>query len=139
MFCSELGKEKAVLDEEKEKWSTNLSNRYIDAVPLDIYVAKRDGSNKKRLTNNGATNWSPSWHPDGKHIVFSSNMDDWREDYNPKYVEVSFSNTCNFKCSYCGPQYSSKWVEEINQFGPYKTSTRFNDIELSFFPLSIIV
>ena len=69
-------------DEEKEKWSINLSNRYLDAVPLDIYVAKRDGSNKKRLTNNGATNWSPSWHPDGKHIVFSSNMDDWREDYN---------------------------------------------------------
>ena len=26
----------------------------------------------------------------------------WREDYNPKYVEVSFSHTCNFKCSYCG-------------------------------------
>ena len=69
-------------DEEKEKWSTNLNNRYIDAVPLDIYVAKRDGSNKKRLTDNGATNWSPSWHPDGKHIVFSSNMDDWRDDYN---------------------------------------------------------
>ena len=68
--------------EEKTKWSTNLSNRYIDAVPLDIYIAKRDGSDKKRLTNNGATNWSPSWHPDGKHIVFSSNMDDWRDDYN---------------------------------------------------------
>ena len=69
-------------EEEKEKWSVNLNNRYIDAVPLDIYVAKRDGSNKKRLTNNGATNWSPSWHPDGKHIIFSSNKDDWRDDYN---------------------------------------------------------
>ena len=23
----------------------------------------------------------------------------WREDYNPRYVEVSFSNTCNFKCA----------------------------------------
>jgi hypothetical protein len=54
----------------------------------------------------------------------------YEHNFNPKYVEVSFSNTCNFKCSYCGPQYSSKWVEEINQFGPYKTSTRFNDIEL---------
>ena len=54
----------------------------------------------------------------------------WQNNFNPKYVEVSFSNTCNFKCSYCGPQYSSKWVEEINQFGPYKTSTNFNDIEL---------
>ena len=69
-------------EEEKTQWSNNLNNRYIDAVPLDIYVAKRDGSDKKRLTDNGATNWAPSWHPDGKHIVFSSNMDDWRDDYN---------------------------------------------------------
>ena len=69
-------------DEEKEQWSTNLTNLYIDAVPLDIYVAKRDGSDRKRLTDNGATNWAPSWHPDGEHIVFSSNMDDWRDDYN---------------------------------------------------------
>lgn len=53
----------------------------------------------------------------------------YKHNFNPKYVEVSFSNTCNFKCSYCGPQYSSKWVEEINAFGPYKTSTNFNDME----------
>lgn len=30
----------------------------------------------------------------------------WRDDFNPRYVEVSFSNTCNFKCAYCGPQFS---------------------------------
>ena len=53
----------------------------------------------------------------------------WKKNYNPKYVEVSFSNTCNFKCSYCGPQYSSKWMDEINTHGPYKTSTNYNDIE----------
>ena len=54
---------------------------------------------------------------------------DWNIDYNPRYVEVSFSNTCNFKCAYCGPQYSSKWVEEIEKHGGYKTSTRFNNID----------
>lgn len=53
---------------------------------------------------------------------------DWRANYNPKYVEVSFSNTCNFKCSYCGPMFSSKWTEEIERFGPYPTTTKFNDI-----------
>lgn len=53
----------------------------------------------------------------------------WRDNYNPKYVEVSFSNTCNFKCSYCGPQYSSKWVEEIEKEGPYKLSHNFNQID----------
>jgi len=54
---------------------------------------------------------------------------DWNENYNPRYVEVSFSNTCNFKCAYCGPQYSSKWVEEIEKHGHYDTATRFNSIE----------
>jgi len=44
---------------------------------------------------------------------------DWREDFNPRYVEVSFSNTCNFKCSYCGPAYSSQWFQEVKQHGPY--------------------
>ena len=53
----------------------------------------------------------------------------WRKDYNPRYVEVSFSNTCNFKCAYCGPQYSSKWVEEIEKFGGYPTEYNFNEIE----------
>jgi len=54
---------------------------------------------------------------------------DFREDYNPRYVEVSFSNTCNLKCAYCGPQYSSKWVEEIEKHGAYDTETRYNNLE----------
>ena len=53
----------------------------------------------------------------------------WRHDYNPKYVEVSFSNQCNFACSYCGPSFSSKWAAEATKFGPYPTSENFNDIE----------
>ena len=51
----------------------------------------------------------------------------WREDYNPKYVEVAFSNACNFKCSYCGPAFSSAWVQEIDKFGGYPTTDSFND------------
>lgn len=40
------------------------------------------------------------------------------EDVYPSYLEVSFGNTCNMKCTYCGPEYSSKWVEELKQQGP---------------------
>ena len=53
----------------------------------------------------------------------------WRDNFNPRYVEVSFSNTCNFACSYCGPQYSSKWVEEIEKYGGYPTEYKFNSID----------
>jgi hypothetical protein len=52
----------------------------------------------------------------------------WRDDYNPKYVEVNFSNTCNFKCAYCGPVYSSKWMDEINEHGAYMLSHEYNGL-----------
>jgi organic radical activating enzyme len=51
------------------------------------------------------------------------------KDINPKYVEVSFSNVCNFKCSYCGPAFSSQWMDEIQQHGSYPTSTNFNNLD----------
>lgn len=38
---------------------------------------------------------------------------------NPAYLEVSFSNACNLKCAYCSPDISSKWLEEIERYGPY--------------------
>jgi organic radical activating enzyme len=64
-------------------------------------------------------NWS---YPHLDEIVNS----DWRDDFNPKYVEVAFSNACNLKCSYCGPAFSSKWVEEIEKYGGYPTVDNFN-------------
>jgi organic radical activating enzyme len=53
----------------------------------------------------------------------------WRKDFNPKYVEIAFSNACNFKCSYCGPSFSSAWVQEAKKYGPMPTTDRFNDLE----------
>ena len=37
------------------------------------------------------------------------------DDHTPQYVEVSFSNACNLKCTYCGPHFSSKWQQEQQQ------------------------
>ena len=51
------------------------------------------------------------------------------ENVNPTYLEVSFSNVCNFKCSYCSPAYSSAWMEEIESKGAYPTSDKFNNLE----------
>ena len=41
----------------------------------EIYVMDADGGNQRRLTNNPASDHSPSWSPDGKRIVFTSNRD----------------------------------------------------------------
>lgn len=53
----------------------------------------------------------------------------WDSNVNPTYVEVSFSNTCNFKCAYCFPHISSKWMSEIKEYGPYPTYHRHNSLK----------
>lgn len=42
------------------------------------------------------------------------------DDLYPTYLEVDFSNVCNFSCLYCGPEFSSKWAESIKRKGPVK-------------------
>jgi organic radical activating enzyme len=41
----------------------------------------------------------------------------------PKMVEVYFDNTCDLKCAYCGPWYSSLWAAENKKFGYFRTGT----------------
>jgi organic radical activating enzyme len=43
----------------------------------------------------------------------------WDTNINPSYMEVDFDTTCNFKCAYCSPSYSTTWMQEIKQFGHY--------------------
>ena len=67
-----------------------------------------------------------SWsHPHFDKIKNSTG----EENTDPTYVEVSFGNACNFKCVYCAPHISSKWMEEIKQHGPYPTTDRYNNLE----------
>jgi hypothetical protein len=53
----------------------------------------------------------------------------WDADVTPTYVEVSFGNACNFKCSYCVPHVSSKVMEELKRFGPYPTTWEHGGLE----------
>ena len=41
----------------------------------EIYVMDINGKNQRRLTNTRGDDWSPSWSPDGKRIVFFSDRD----------------------------------------------------------------
>lgn len=54
----------------------------------------------------------------------------WDVNINPTYLEVDFDTTCNFKCAYCSPSYSTTWMQEIKQHGAYNLpSTTFNSID----------
>lgn len=40
-------------------------------------------------------------------------------DFNLQTLEIAFDRTCQFACSYCNPAFSSTWVKDIKQHGPY--------------------
>lgn len=41
----------------------------------------------------------------------------------PKMVEVYFDNTCDLKCTYCGPWYSSAWAAENKRHGYWENQS----------------
>ncbi len=45
-------------------------------------------------------------------------------EINPTYFEVAFEHTCNFKCVYCIPEVSSRWLEEVKTHGAYQLSNK---------------
>jgi organic radical activating enzyme len=51
------------------------------------------------------------------------------EDVIPSYVEVNFNHACNLRCSYCSPQFSSSWADEVSRLGAYPTLVPHNDPE----------
>ena len=53
-----------------------LKENLIRPTTLEIWVMKADGSEKRQVTSNGKANFAPYFFPDGKRIIFSSNMDD---------------------------------------------------------------
>lgn len=55
-----------------------LKENLIRPTKLEIWVMRSDGTDKRQVTDNGAANFAPYFFPDGKRIIFASNMSDPR-------------------------------------------------------------
>jgi len=65
-------------DQEKADYTGLLKQNLIRPTTLEIWVMNADGSNKRQVTSNGKANFGPYFFPDGKRVIFASNMDDPR-------------------------------------------------------------
>ncbi len=63
-------------DEARADYERLRDQGLIRPTALEIFVMNADGSNQRAITDNGAANFAPFWHPSGERILFSSNMDD---------------------------------------------------------------
>jgi TolB protein len=129
---------------EKARWKDSMENNYILACPLDLWVMDVDGSNKKMILHNGATNFAPSWHPDGKRIIFASNMDDWHSDikqygHNFELYLINLDGTALTRITYNNvfdsfPMFSADgkklvWASNRNPDKPHETDIFIADWE----------
>lgn len=48
-------------------------------------------------------------------IIDETNDDGTVNKFELKYIDVRFSNQCNFACASCGPVFSTKWIKMIKQ------------------------
>ncbi len=61
-------------EEEKASYLALLNEDAIRPSTLEIFVSKADGSDGRQLTDNGAANFCPYFFPDGKRVIFASNL-----------------------------------------------------------------
>jgi Tol biopolymer transport system component len=53
-----------------------LAKGLVRPIRLEIFIMKLEERKPIQLTDNGAANFGPYWHPDGRHVIFVSNMAD---------------------------------------------------------------
>ncbi len=61
-----------------QRYSLLLERGLIEPRSLEIMVMNADGSGKAAVTHNGHANFAPFFHPNGRQIIFSSNLHDPR-------------------------------------------------------------
>lgn len=61
-------------EKEIQDYAELVKDGLVRPTALEIYVMNSDGSNIKQVTNFGKASFAPFFHPDGKRIIFSSNV-----------------------------------------------------------------
>jgi TolB protein len=75
-------------EKEMEDYNDLVNNGLVRPTALEIYVMDSDGKNMKQVTNFGKASFAPFFHPDGKRIIFSSNLN----SKNPRNFDLYIIN-----------------------------------------------
>jgi TolB protein len=62
--------------EELAEYRALLSQGLVRPSQVEIWTMNADGTGARQVTRNGAANFAPFFHPDGRRIIFSSNQHD---------------------------------------------------------------
>lgn len=60
--------------ETKQRYAELLKDNLTSPMKMELFVSDADGKSVKQITNFGCASFAPTFTPDGKQILFSSNM-----------------------------------------------------------------
>ncbi len=109
-----------------------LSRGLIRPGNLEIWVMDADGSHKRQVTHNGAANFAPYFFPDGKRIIFASNMGNQKDPSGFDLYKINTDGTGLEQITYhpdfdAFPMFSSDgkrlvWASNRNGKAPHETN-----------------
>src|SRR6185436_1788923 len=63
-------------DEDRKTYTDLLKQNLVKPNRMELMVMRADGTHKHQVTHNDAANFCPFFTPDGKRLIFASNLDD---------------------------------------------------------------
>jgi len=79
--------------EQVARYKQKLTEGVIEPNVFEIWVMNADGTNKRQVTKLGAASFAPYFFPDGKRIIFASNIADAkRRDFDLYVVGIDGKN-----------------------------------------------
>ena len=70
---------------ELDAYKSLLARNLVEPGRLELFVMDADGGGRRQVTSNGSSNFAPSFHPDGKRIIYSSSLHDQGKDGPPTF------------------------------------------------------
>jgi len=96
--------------EAKKQYHDLLSENLTSPMKMELFVADSDGKNAKAITNFGCASFAPTFTPDGKKILFSSN----KHDCDGRKFELYLINT------------DGTGLEQVTDFGGFTAFPEFS-------------
>lgn len=79
---------------ELKEYKDLLEQGLIKPGHLELYIMNLEKGEPIQVTENGAANFGPYWHPDGKHLIYASNVDDPEgRDFNLYLLNIESRET----------------------------------------------
>lgn len=80
-------------EDELASYREIIDEHLVRPTRLELFVMDADGSNQRPITDNGAANFAPSFHPSGTRIIFASNVHDPKgRNFDLYLVDLDGSN-----------------------------------------------